>query len=88
MQAADYDVVLMDIQMPEMDGESAARAIRALPGPVGRIPIIAMTANVMPEQRASYLAAGMDAVVSKPVEARALLAALQQVMAHHQGAIS
>jgi len=88
VQAASYDVVLMDIQMPEMDGEAATRAIRALPGPVGRIPIVAMTANVMPEQRASYLAAGMDAVVAKPVEARALLAALQQVTAHQQGAIS
>ncbi len=81
VQAADYDVVLMDIQMPEMDGEAATRAIRALPGPVGRIPIIAMTANVMPEQRSGYLSAGMDAVVSKPVDAQALQAALRQVTA-------
>jgi CheY-like chemotaxis protein len=86
VQAADYDVVLMDIQMPEMDGEAAARAIRSLPGPVGRIPIIAMTANVMPEQRSSYLGAGMDAVVSKPVDTQALQAALRQVTAQRQGA--
>jgi signal transduction histidine kinase/AmiR/NasT family two-component response regulator len=84
VQAAPYDAVLMDIQMPEMDGEVAARAIRALPGAVGRIPIIAMTANVMPEQRAGYLRAGMDAVVAKPVEADALLAALRQVAARRE----
>jgi signal transduction histidine kinase/ActR/RegA family two-component response regulator len=81
VQAADYDVVLMDIQMPELDGEAATRAIRALPGRCGHIPIVAMTANVLPEQRASYLASGMDAVVSKPVEAQALQAALRQVLA-------
>jgi CheY-like chemotaxis protein/nitrogen-specific signal transduction histidine kinase len=81
VQAEPYDVVLMDIQMPDMDGETATRAIRALPGPLGHIPIIAMTANVMPEQRSSYLAAGMDAVVSKPVDAQALQAALRQVLA-------
>jgi CheY-like chemotaxis protein len=79
VQADVYDAVLMDIQMPEMDGEAATRAIRTLPGPVGRIPIIAMTANVMPEQRAGYLRAGMDAVVGKPVEPRALQAALRMV---------
>ena len=88
VQAADYDVVLMDIQMPEMDGETATRTIRALPGPVGRIPIIAMTANVMPEQRSSYLAAGMDAVVPKPVDAQALQAVLRQVTAQHQAAVA
>ncbi len=81
VQAAPYDLVLMDIQMPEMDGEAAARAIRALPGLAGRIPIVAMTANVMPEQRASYLAVGMDAVVAKPVDAQALQATLRQVLA-------
>ena len=88
VQVAHYDVVLMDIQMPEMDGEAAARAIRALPGPVGSIPIVAMTANVMTEQRAGYLDAGMDAVVSKPVDPRALQAALRQVMAMRQDAIA
>jgi CheY-like chemotaxis protein len=88
VQAANYDVVLMDIQMPEMDGETATRTIRALPGPVGRIPIIAMTANVMPEQRSSYLAAGMDAVVPKPVDAQALQAVLRQVTAQHQAAVA
>ncbi|GCL63547.1 ATP-binding protein [Pseudaquabacterium pictum] len=87
VQAADYDAVLMDIQMPEMDGEAATRAIRALPGLLGRIPVVAMTANVMPEQRSSYLAAGMDAVVSKPVDAQALQAALRQVVTRRQDAV-
>ena len=88
VQAAAYDVVLMDIQMPGMDGEAATRAIRALPGPLGRIPIVAMTANVMPEQRSSYLAAGMDAVVAKPVDAQALQAALRQLVNRRQDALA
>ena len=88
VQAACYDVVLMDIQMPEMDGEAAARAIRTLAPPLGRIPIVAMTANVMPEQRAGYLAAGMDAVVSKPVDAQALQAALRRVLAQRRAAVA
>ncbi|WP_374675264.1 ATP-binding protein [Ideonella sp.] len=68
VQAAQYDLVLMDIQMPGMDGEAATRAIRALNAPVARIPIIAMTANAMVEERAAYLAAGMNDHVAKPLD--------------------
>ena len=72
-----YDVVLMDIQMPEMDGLQAARWIaqRRLPGAGPRI--IAMTANAMPGDRETYLAAGMDAYVAKPIVAAELDAALR-----------
>jgi signal transduction histidine kinase len=80
VQAAHYDLVLMDIQMPEMDGEAASRAIRRLEPPVGDIPIVAMTANVLPEQRASYLAAGMASVVAKPVDVQELAAVLNRVL--------
>jgi two-component system sensor histidine kinase/response regulator len=64
----DYDLILMDIQMPEMDGYEAARHIRALDLPKAKeIPIIAMTANVMREDIEKSLAAGMNAHVSKPI---------------------
>jgi CheY-like chemotaxis protein len=81
VQAAKYDLVLMDIQMPEMDGEAATRAIRALPDDVARIPIIAMTANAMVEHREAYLASGMDDYVSKPISAKALAAAIARATA-------
>jgi signal transduction histidine kinase len=71
-----YDVVLMDIQMPGIDGVEATRAIRALPGAPGRVPVIAVTANVLPEAQAAYRAAGMAAVVTKPVRPQALADAL------------
>jgi signal transduction histidine kinase/ActR/RegA family two-component response regulator len=76
VQTAPYDLVLMDIQMPEMDGVEATRSIRQLPGPAARVPIIAVSANVLPEQRESYLAAGMDGYVSKPVDRNRLHAAI------------
>ena len=79
VQAAQYDVVLMDVQMPEMDGETAVRVIRALPTPVARIPIIALTANAMVEDREAYLASGMDDYVPKPINARQLAAAIDRV---------
>jgi signal transduction histidine kinase/CheY-like chemotaxis protein len=76
-----YDLVLMDIQMPNLDGMAAARRIRALEGDVARIPIIALTANAMVEDRNAYIAAGMDDHVSKPVEAKEIAAAISRVLA-------
>ncbi|WP_407519154.1 ATP-binding protein [Methylobacterium oryzisoli] len=70
-----YDLVLMDVQMPGMDGLTATRHIRALPGPAGRVPIIAMTANILPKQIEALREAGMDGHVGKPFK-RADLAGL------------
>ena len=67
-----YDLVLMDCQMPEMDGYEATRAIRAL-GPPGALPIVAMTANAYPEDRLRCLEAGMDHYIAKPVSSQQLL---------------
>jgi len=71
-----YDVVLMDAQMPELDGIGATREIRRLPHPKCAIPIIALTANAMSGAEREYLEAGMDDYVSKPVEAGVLLTKL------------
>ncbi len=71
-----YDLVLMDVQMPVMDGPTATREIRAMPEPQRSIPIVALTANVLPDQAASYLASGMDDIVGKPIEIEALLIAI------------
>ena len=73
-----YDLVLMDVQMPEMDGCAAAEAIRALPGPEAALPIIALTANAMRGDREKYLACGMTDYVPKPIEPQALLAAIER----------
>ena len=68
-----YDVVLMDVQMPVLDGLEAVKAIRALPPPLGRVPVIAMTANAMEGAREEALAAGMDDYICKPMQPKALL---------------
>ena len=73
-----YDLVLMDVQMPVVDGLQAAREIRAMPGAPGQIPIVALTANAMRGDREACLAAGMNDYVSKPFERTALLATLAQ----------
>ena len=62
-----YDAILMDVQMPVLDGISAAKRIRALEGAVSTTHIIAVTANAMTGDREKYLAAGMDGYVSKPI---------------------
>ncbi|WP_027135638.1 hybrid sensor histidine kinase/response regulator [Geminicoccus roseus] len=67
-QAQSFDVVLMDVQMPTMDGIEAARRIRAMSPPVGTLPIVALTANVMDAERQRCLAAGMNGILTKPVD--------------------
>ena len=71
-----YDLVLMDIHMPEMDGVTASRRIRELSGEVGKLPIIALTANAMKGDREKYIAAGMTDYVSKPINPRKLIMAI------------
>ena len=68
-----YDLILMDVHMPVMDGLDATRAIRALDGEAGRVPIIALTANVQPEQVQRCREAGMDDHVGKPIQVAELL---------------
>ncbi|HPF69205.1 MAG TPA: ATP-binding protein [Candidatus Krumholzibacteria bacterium] len=70
------DAVLMDVQMPEVDGLEATRRIRALSGPESATPIIAATAHAFPADRDRCLAAGMNDYIAKPVEAEVLLGAL------------
>jgi len=74
--AGGFDLVLMDVHMPGMDGLTATRAIRALPGPVAGVPIIALSADVLPEQIARCHAAGMNGHVPKPIRREELFAAV------------
>ncbi|CAN5429283.1 hypothetical protein BH10PSE5_BH10PSE5_21700 [soil metagenome] len=78
-----FDLVLMDIQMPEMSGVEATQAIRAFEAQTGRpaLPILALSANVMRHQINEYLAAGMSGFVPKPIEAVKLFAAIDEALA-------
>src|SRR5262249_37640822 len=75
----EYDVVLMDIQMPELDGSQAMAQIRALPAPKSGIRIIALTANAMSGAKEQYLSAGFDDYVTKPIEPAILFAKLAEL---------
>jgi CheY-like chemotaxis protein len=86
-RAHDFDVILMDVHMPRMDGVDATRAIRKeeaqrqhTQGGGGRTPIIALTANAFPHQFLEYREAGMDLHVTKPLELDALKAALEEAL--------
>jgi signal transduction histidine kinase/ActR/RegA family two-component response regulator len=75
-----FDLVLMDIKMPRMDGVQATRAIRALEGAAGRVPIVALTANADPDDALGYMAEGMVAVVEKPIKPERLRMAMHAAL--------
>ena len=78
-----YDLILMDIQMPNMDGYNATQVIRKLDGPRGQIPVIAMTANAFEEDRQKAFEAGMNAHIAKPVDMRVLFSTMAEIMDEH-----
>ena len=77
VKSGKYDLVLMDVQMPGMDGITATKILRSLPPPIGSIPIIAMTANVLPDQIDGFIKAGMDGHVGKPFKPAKLIDAIE-----------
>jgi CheY-like chemotaxis protein len=81
-QGGEWDLILMDAQMPVMDGVQATRAIRAEEARLGRArtPILALTANALAHQAAEYRACGMDAVVAKPIVVEQLFAAMEALL--------
>ena len=78
VQAANYDLILMDVQMPGMDGLTATRHIRALAHPAATTPILAMTANVLPAQVVEFRAAGMNDHIGKPFKRDELFEAIER----------
>ncbi|HCY61529.1 MAG TPA: hybrid sensor histidine kinase/response regulator [Oxalobacteraceae bacterium] len=84
----DYDVILMDVQMPEMDGLETTRRLRALSPGATKPYIIAMTANAMPGDKEACMAAGMNAYVSKPVELDDIRQVLASVRTHEDSSAS
>jgi signal transduction histidine kinase/CheY-like chemotaxis protein/HPt (histidine-containing phosphotransfer) domain-containing protein len=78
VQQGHFDLVLMDLQMPVMDGLEATRRIRALPPPRDRVPVLAVTASAMPEQVEACRAAGMDGHLAKPIDRDTLLRMVRQ----------
>jgi len=79
-ERAQFDVVFMDVRMPELDGRETTRRLRAGGGLNAAVPVIAVTADTAPEDIAACTAAGMNYFVSKPLTPGALLGALSQVL--------
>jgi CheY-like chemotaxis protein/anti-sigma regulatory factor (Ser/Thr protein kinase) len=77
-----YDMILLDIRMPDIDGLEVTNRLRAMPGWTSEVPILGVSADAMPDTIQACLAAGMDTVLPKPVETSALLAELQRLRTH------
>ena len=88
VETGEFNVVLMDVRMPVMDGLEATRQIRALEGPRGQVPIVAMTAQDFPEQLAKCRTAGMDSYLAKPFDEGSLYAAVGAACSTSQDATS
>ena len=80
LKQGEFDLVLMDIQMPKMDGYAATRQIRTLPSDVANVPIVAMTANAFEEDKQKTIRAGMNAHIAKPIEAGRLMETLSHIL--------
>ena len=80
LRSSSFDLVFMDIQMPEMDGIIATKVIRASDAPWADIPIVALTAHAMSGSQSHYREAGMDGFVSKPIDVTRLLAETARVL--------
>ncbi len=81
IQAEAFDLVLMDMMMPELDGLAATSEIRALPAPIRFVPIVGLTANTSPDDIAACLASGMNSVATKPISGAQLIAAMAEALA-------
>lgn len=79
-EQGEFDLVLMDIQMPKMDGYAATRQIRTLPSDVANVPIVAMTANAFEEDKQKTIRAGMNAHIAKPIGAGRLMETLSHIL--------
>ena len=80
MRKVECDVLVLDLNMPRMDGLEATRQIRALASPLGNIPIVAVTANAAPDEVEACMSAGMTAFVAKPIRAAELLEVLSAAL--------
>ncbi len=89
VQTAPYDLVMLDMQMPVMDGLEAARRIRALGGVFAKIPVVAVTANAFASDREACFAAGMNGFITKPFEPEEISSEISRVVtAQHSGSVS
>ncbi len=78
IQQHDYRLILMDVHMPNLDGLTTTRRIRAMAGPISKIPIIAVTASVLVEEERRYREAGMNGMLGKPLTANQLRSLVKQ----------
>jgi len=81
-----FDLIMLDMRMPHLDGLETARRLRAMDGPAARLPIVALTANAFPQDREACRLAGMDDFLSKPFDRAQIEAVIQRLCAEPQGA--